>query len=287
MKKHKTFAYIALVAVAFIWGSGFIATQLAIDSGLCTEGIMSLRFIIGALAMGIACFKELKQTTKEILKHGIIAGIILFGAFYTQTLGQGLTTVSNAAFITATNVVMIPFILWVITKKRPSTFVFVISIFTMFGILLLTWKSGQGLSFNLGDLVVLLCAFLFALHIVYLGSKCNKFSATLITFWQLLTAGVISTILWVFIGEMPTPTQFNAAILPVIYLGVFSSCLCYFLQTKAQQYVSPSLAGVVLSLEGLFGSFFSVILGMEAFRLNMLLGGLIITASIALMSKKE
>lgn len=287
MKKEQVIAYIALIVVAFVWGSGFIATQYAIESQLSTEGIMTLRFIIGAFVMGLFGYKEIKKTTRKVFIHGVLAGVLLFGAFYSQTIGQGMTTVSNAAFITATNVVMIPFILWLLYKKRPSTLALVLSFCTMIGIVLLTWQPGAGMRFNTGDLVVLLCAFLFALHIVYLGSRCNEDPATLITFWQLLTAGVISAVLWLIIGEKPTAVQLEAAFLPVLYLGIFSSCLCYYLQTKAQQYVSPGTAGIVLSLEGVFGSFFSVLLGLEAFRLNMVFGGAIITLCIAMMSRQE
>lgn len=67
------------------------------------------------------------------------------------------------------------------------------------------------------------------------------------------------------------------------YLGLFSTCLCYFLQTLAQKHTTPAKAGVLLSTEGLFGSVFSVALGMEALTVNLVAGGLIILASVTLM----
>lgn len=64
--------------------------------------------------------------------------------------------------------------------------------------------------------------------------------------------------------------------------GLFSTCLCYFLQTFAQKHTTPAQAGVLLSTEGLFGSLFSVLLGLEIVSVNLIIGGVIIMASIIL-----
>ena len=76
--------------------------------------------------------------------------------------------------------------------------------------------------------------------------------------------------------------QFAAGAWPVAYLGLFSTCLCYALQTRAQQHVTASQAGVVMSMEGVFGTLFSLMLGFETLRLNMALGGALITLSVLL-----
>lgn len=286
--KNKTskLADISLLIVALIWGMGFVATEYAIDSGMSTSFIMALRFFIASITLLSVFFKDIKKSTKKEILHGSIAGIFLFIAFYTQTIGQAHTTISNCAFLTATNVVMVPFIVWVITKKRPDIKTFILSATSLIGIAILTLKfTGGSLTFGLGDLIVLLCAFFFALHISYLGVVCSNYDPKRITFWQITVAGVISTIfLLAFDMENITLSHFTKGILPVLYLGIFSTCLCYFIQVKAQNYTSPAKAGVFLSMEGLYGSTFSVILGFETLSLNLIVGGIIIIMSVVFMA---
>lgn len=289
-KKHNRLATAALLLVAVFWGGGFIATEYALRANLSAQSIMALRFGIGALAMGLIFRKKLLPFKRKQALHGIGAGFILFGAFMAQILGQSRTSVSNAAFITATNVVMIPLILWIAMRKRPTRKVFICSILTMLGVLVLTFQPGQGSRVTVGDLLVLSCALLFALHIVYLGLVCRFDDAVHINFWQLSFSAVLSVISLLLSKEGMTMAQLQGGALPALYLGLFSTCLCYFLQTKAQQYVAPPVAGVTLSMESIFGSLFSVLLGLELFRINMLLGGLIITLCIVLLNapdKKE
>lgn len=289
MKKQSLYlrAALALVLVTVIWGSGFIATEYAIASQMDASLIMALRFLIGAAVIGIVCRKKIARCGKGCILSGCMAGVILFGAFYTQTVGQSHTTVSNAAFITATNVVMIPLIEWVLYRKRPGLKVLLMCLVTMGGILLLTVDFSGGLAFGTGDLLVLLCAFLFALQIVYIGHACKDYDPLAITFWQLLAAGAAGMVLFFILRPEVTLLQVQQGILPVIYLAVFSTCVCYALQTWAQQHVPPAQAGVILSMEGLFGTVFSLLLGLEALRWSMVAGGLLIMVAVVVMNVSD
>ena len=72
----------------------------------------------------------------------------------------------------------------------------------------------------------------------------------------------------------------------VAYLGIFSTCLCYFLQTTAQQHVDSAKAAIILATESLFGTIFSVVLGYDKLTFNMVLGGIIILTSIIMTEVK-
>lgn len=288
MKERKqSLATLALIVVTIIWGSGFIATQFAIDSQLPTPWIMMIRFLVGALCVFLFFKKRILPTPKKTVLHGAIAGVILYIAFYTQTVGQGQTTISNAAFLTATNILMIPFLLWIFTKKRPSLRIFALCLLAMLGVIMLTYQGGFTLSFTKGDWIVLLCALFFAMHITWLGYCGENDDPVQIAFWQLLTAGILGAIV-VLVTRTPVQAeQIQKGLLPVLYLGVFSTGVCYFLQTWGQKYVRASEAGIILSAEGFFGTLFSLLLGLEAFRINMLFGGLLITLSIILAQRPE
>ena len=281
-RRHIHLPAFALLLVTMIWGSGFIATEYAIRSGMPTAWIMMIRLWVGSGVIGLCFFRRIFPLKKVVLLHGATAGAILFGAFYAQTAGQGQTNVSNAAFLTATNVIMIPFLLWLFQKKRPSARIFLLSLITMAGVILLTMQGGFRLSLGPGDLLVLLCAFLFALHITWLDIGCSRDDSLQIAFVQLLAAGMCGALMLLITRPPITAEQLQDGLLPVLYLGVFSTGICYFLQTWAQKHIRASEAGIILSAEGLFGTLFSLLLGLESFRWSMALGGLIITGTVIL-----
>ncbi len=276
-------AELQLLSVAIVWGGGFIATNYCIAAGMPTSLILTMRFNIAAIVMSLFSIKILKTIDKRTLFHGIVAGLLLFFAFYVQIIGQRRTTISNAAFLTATNVVMVPFVVWVFSKKRPTLKFFILPILTFIGVIILTIKPGESFSFNNGDILVLSCAVLYAIHISYLGVVAKDLDAKILTLLQLATCGVVAAMVF-FISDFSTTSLsvFTKGFLPAVYLGLFSTCFCYFFQTKAQQIVPPSKVGIILCTEGLFGTIFSIVLGLEPLTITVVIGGLIIISSVML-----
>ena len=167
MKNKQFNADLMLLLVAVIWGSGFIATEYALNANMSPLFIMALRFTIAALILFAATFKQLKSITKTEWIKGSIAGVFLFLGFFLQSFGQSMTTVSNSAFITATNVIMVPFVVWIFTRKKPTLKIVLLACMTFIGVVVLTFSPNQGLHLNIGDLLILLCAAAFACHITY------------------------------------------------------------------------------------------------------------------------
>ncbi|GKX29289.1 transporter [Vallitalea longa] len=277
-------ADIQLVVVAIIWGSGFIATEYAIQANMSVSLIMVMRFSVAALILILTSIKQLKLIKGKELKHGIIAGCILFLAFYAQTIGQSQTTVSNSAFITATNVIMVPFIVWIMTRKRPPAKSFILAVVTLLGVGILTISPKNGLSsFNFGDLMIFVCAVGFALHIAYLEIAVKSSSAKIITLIQITTAAILSSIvLVIFDLDSFYTVNWESALPAVLYLGIFSTCICYFMQTSAQKHTTASKTGIILSMEGFFGTLFSVILSLEPLTAKIIVGGAIILSAVIL-----
>jgi drug/metabolite transporter (DMT)-like permease len=149
---------IMLLLVAIIWGVGFIATEYAIDANLHPLQIMAGRFSIAALFLLLFVKNNIRKINRGQWLKGSIAGTFLFLGFFFQTLGQSMTTVSNSAFLTATNVVFVPFIAWLMTKQRPKTKVFFLAALTFIGIAVLTVDTMNIGSLNIGDFYVFLCA---------------------------------------------------------------------------------------------------------------------------------
>ncbi len=287
MIKNSKVADIALLITAVIWGTGFIGTEYAIATGARTSLIITMRFLIAGIILGIVYFKHLKTIDKGTLKVGCVAGLMLFAGFYLQTFGQARTSVSNSSFITATNVVMVPFIVWFFTKVKPQTKYFVLGATALLGSAILTVNLAEGVSFQVGDVFVFASAVCFALHIAYLGIWGKGKDSRHLTFLQMIVNGLFALVFMiVFDREAIDPVIIKAALPSTAYLAVFSSCVCYYLQTTAQQYTSPSKTGILLCLEGFFGSVFAVLLGIDQLTATLVIGGAIILTS-AILSEVE
>jgi len=282
-KQHKQhIVSIALLfVVATIWGSGFIGTQMALDAKLDSSFIMFVRFTIATFIIGTVFFKDIKKNLRpQHLKGGLIIGLFLFLAFFIQTVGLKYTTPANNAFITASNVVMVPFLWWVVSKKKPKNKIFISSALCLIGIGVLSLNFVNGFSFSVGDLLTLGCAFLFACQIVATGILAASMDARVLVFLQFAVSAVLSFLVFMFTNRDFTAFASPKGMMAVIYLGVFSTCICYFLQTVAQKNVESSKTAMILSTEALFGTFFSVLLGYDKLSANMVAGGLIIIVSI-------
>jgi len=269
-----------LLIVTIIWGSGFTASQAAIDGGLSAAFIMFGRFLVAALTIGLVFHKKLKNWTKKEILMSFTVGLILFFAHFTQTLGLEQTTPSKNAFLTATNVVMVPFLYWILARKQPGVKAFISAVICFAGICILSVDFSQGMVFGVGDLLSLLCALLFALHIAVVGYFVDKMDGIKLAFGQLAGAAIFSTIAFLILDRDFSVIRPTIGVASVVYLGVFSTGVCFFLQTISQEHVSSTKASLILSLESVFGTMFSILLGYEVLKINMVLGGLMILASI-------
>jgi drug/metabolite transporter (DMT)-like permease len=222
-------ADLSLLLTGLIWGTGFIATHYALESGMPTSLTLLFRFTIAAIPLAFILFKRLRKVTRNELIWGSIAGVILFLAFFAQTVGLQYTTPSNNAFLTGVNVIMVPFITWIIFKRRPQVKFFILPFVTFIGIAVLSY-SGQGsFNFTKGDVFTLLCAFLFALHISYLDVASKKIDTTLLTFLQMSVASILSLFLFLTVDAKDLPSINYVIGLPaVFYSGIlcFSYCTC-------------------------------------------------------------
>ncbi len=276
------YADFSLLLTAVIWGTGFVASQYALDSGMATSFILLIRFSVAALILFFILSKRILPLTSSELKGGFLAGIFLFLAFYAQTFGLQFTTPSNNAFITATNVIMVPFISWFFFKKKPRKIFFILPFITFIGVAFLTYSPTKGISFTKGDAFTLLCALFFAIHISFLDIIAKKIDPIKLTFLQMVTASILSTLYLFSIdnGNIGTYITWKSGLTWSIYLGIFSTLIAFLIQTSAQKYTASTKTAIFLSTESLFGALFSIILGLELFTPYMALGGTIILLSI-------
>ena len=279
----KWLAICGLILVTVIWGGGFVASDMALQS-MKPFQIMTIRFLLASVLMGLISIRSLKGITRPEVRAGVFMGIALFAAFALQIIGLQYTTPSKNAFLTALNVVIVPFIAFVILKKKVGARGIIGAVMSVAGVALLSLN--ENFTLGLGDSLTLLCAVGFAFQIFLTGEFVKKYRATVLNFVQMATAFVLSFVSLFCFGETDFQVS-QTGWLSVLYLGVISTTVCYLLQTASQKYVDETKAAIILSMESVFGTLFSVIILHEVLMPRMIVGCVIILAAVIISNMAE
>ena len=277
-----------LILVTVIWGGGFVASDIALES-MKPFQIMMVRFLLASVLMGMISLGQKNREEKSVdrigaIRAGILMGIALFVGFSLQIIGLQYTTPSKNAFLTALNVVIVPFIAFIILKKKIGAKGILGAILSVVGVALLSLNGN--LTLGLGDALTLICAVGFAFQIFFTSEFVKKYPVSVLNMVQMITAFVLSAVSLVFFGE----TDFQVTTqgwLSVLYLGVISTTLCYLLQTACQRYVDETKAAIVLSMESVFGTIFSIIILHEVITLRMVIGCVIILTAVIISNLSD
>ena len=278
----KILGIIGLIIVTIIWGGGFVASDIALKE-LSPFTIMFFRFLIATVLMGLLANKKITTITKDELLCGFVLGTALFAGFALQIVGLKYTTPSKNAFLTATNVILVPTIAYFIGRKRLDKKSIAGSIMALVGVGILSLQSD--FSVGIGDLLTLLGAVGFAFQIYLTGVFAERIRPSILNFLQMLTAFILSFLGLLFsVGIILDVSR--QGIYAIIYLGAISTTLCYFLQTTSQQYVDETKAAIILSMESVFGTLFSVLILSEKITPRMIIGGIMILSAVLISELK-
>ena len=278
----------ALILVTVIWGGGFVASDIALES-MKPFQIMMVRFLLASVLMGVISRGQRKSEEKlkdraGAIKAGVLMGVTLFMGFAFQIIGLQYTTPSKNAFLTALNVVIVPFIAFVILKKKIGAKGIIGAVMSVLGVALLSLN--ENFTVSLGDGLTLFCAVGFAFQIFFTSEFVKKYPASVLNMVQMVTAFVLSAISLVIFGEndFQVTTQ---GWLSVLYLGVVSTTICYLLQTACQKYIDETKAAIILSMESVFGTIFSILILHEVVTVRMVIGCAVILAAVIISNMSE
>lgn len=277
-----------LILVTVIWGGGFVASDMALES-MKPFQIMMVRFLLASVLMGVISRGQRKSEEKlkdraGAIKAGVLMGVTLFMGFAFQIIGLQYTTPSKNAFLTALNVVIVPFIAFVILKKKIGAKGIIGAVMSVLGVALLSLNGDFTVS--LGDGLTLFCAVGFAFQIFFTSEFVKKYPASVLNTVQMFTAFVLSAISLMIFGE----NDFHVTTqgwLSVLYLGVVSTTICYLLQTACQKYIDETKAAIILSMESVFGTIFSILILHEVVTVRMIIGCAVILAAVIISNMSE
>lgn len=253
-------AKLALIVATLIWGSTFVLMKDTVDV-LAPGWLLFIRFTIGWTVLSIVFRRKLKLLDKKYWLSGAVIGLCLFCAYFSQTLGITGTTPGKNAMLTAGYCVLVPFLMWIVNRKKPDIYNILAAFICIIGIGMVA-LSYEGETFTIvpGDALTLLGAFFYAAHIVAVWMLAREKDPILITILQFFYCSVFCLIASALQGA---PLNFSELplqnIIMLIYLGLFGTTIALLLQNIGQKYVHPSAASILLSLESVFGVAFSLI----------------------------
>lgn len=278
MTKREILADSLLLLTALIWGCAFAVVKNALDS-FPPGAIIAMRYLIAAAITGILFRRHLKELTRGDVARGALVGLLLFGAYIVQTTGLQYTTAGKNAFLTTVYVLLVPFGCALLFHQKLQKSSLIAAVMMLVGIGLLS-LDGQGGGLNPGDILTLICGFLFAGHIIAVEQcqkKTNTYALIVLQFaFCALYAGLYNRIF-----ERGMPLAFTpGSIGGLLYIAVFSTTIGMSLQNIGQSMAPASHAVILLSLESVFGVLFSCLLLGEKVTLQMGVGFAIIFAAL-------
>lgn len=306
MKKNNQIRNSGLLMItAMIWGAAFVAQSMGMDYvGPAT--FLFTRSVIGTLVLiPVAYISGRMQSRKEetgagmandhdetvlssawqrslrnpvLIRGGFLCGFFLFAASIFQQVGIQYTTAGKAGFITALYIMIVP-VIGIFLGKKNGIRVWIAMVMGVIGLYFLCIT--ESFSIGQGDLLIVICAFLFSVQILTVDFYSPKVDGIRLSMLEFFFESIFAGILMVA-TETPRMADVLAAAGPILYAGLFSTGIAYTLQIIAQRDLNPAVASLIMSLESVFSVIFGFIILHERMSWRECLGCLIMFAAILL-----
>ncbi len=283
----KRTSLVCALITTFIWGTAFIAQ----DTGMDNIGPLSFnaaRFFVGFFTiLPIALIFERKSIIQNIntnknvfFKYLILMSVSLFLGTYLQQTSLLYTNVANAAFFTVFYVPLVPIILYVVYKSTVHWSIWPSIILCILGVYFLSDFSDSKIL--IGDGLVIICSFFWALHIIFAGKFMEKFNIPV--FFAALQAFLVGTysLFFALLFEEINLSNILLENYSIIYAGFFSGGIAFTLQMFAQKNIEEAPAAIIYSLEGVFAALAGWIILNQILNLNNIIGCFLILVAVIL-----
>ena len=273
-KNKRMIADGTLLLVAFIWGAG-IPMSAHLARVISPLWAVSLRMGFAGIALFLLYPRKVVTSTKGIWMGSLWLALIISAVFALMTFGLKLSTASKQAFLIGNSVIIVPFLVWAVYRKRPQTCVFLGAALSTFGLLVMGFTPGM--TFNFGDFLSAIMVFIAAGQILVISHYAKKMDTKTLVANHIILAGVILTLAAFLFEPIPDFASFSGFIwFEILTVSLLNTVLCFLLQFRAQRHTSEAHAAVILSTESLFGYFVAVFSGQDPFHLQGAVGGLFI-----------
>jgi len=245
-------ADLALGFVALIWGSTFVLVQNALDA-VDPITFVAYRFFMASALLIALFFRRARSITRADMLAGGLMGMWLAGGYIFQTIGLQSTTTAKAGFITGLSVVIVPLLATILLRRPPGRAATVGIITATVGLAVLSLN--EDLRVESGDLWVLACALMFALHIITVARFSPRHDSIRLSVAQIAAVAFLATG-GAFVFETPSidlPLESWGAI---VFTGIVATALVFSVQVYVQRFTTPTHTALLFSLEPVFAAFF-------------------------------
>lgn len=276
-----------LILAALIWGVAFVPQKAGGDA-IGSFTFNAIRSFLGGIILIPVIFLLNRKKTdtnkkdadfKGLLVGGIYCGVMLFLGSSFQQLGLNMgADAGKAGFITALYMVIVPIFGLFIGKKLTPLIVssVIIAVIGMYFLCI-----NDSMAMGKGEILVLICAPCFALHILVIDHFVKKHDGVKLSCIQFFTCGVLSLIP-MFATETPDISAICSAWIPLFYTGFLSSGVAYTLQIVGQKNMNPTVASILLSLESVFAVLAGMVLLKESMSYREIIGCILMFIAIIL-----
>tara|TARA_B100000131_G_scaffold220911_1_gene212385 strand:+ start:2173 stop:3072 length:900 start_codon:yes stop_codon:yes gene_type:complete len=283
----KTISFLALIICTLIWGTTFIAQDTGMDA-IGPYTFNSIRFYVAFLAVTPFVFfferkkikDQIKNNQKEFVKLMVPVGLSLFLGTQLQQVSLLYTDVANAAFFTIFYVPLVPIIIFFIFSEKIHWSIWPSVIACVIGGYFLTDFNNANV--RRGDILVLIGAIFWALHIIYIGRLVSKFDLPFfIALLQNLVVATLSLFL-VLIFEEINISKIKLETFEILYAGILSGGVAFVLQLFGQRNINAAPAAIIMSMEGVFATISAWIILNQILGINNLIGCTLILFGVLL-----
>ncbi|HSZ20052.1 MAG TPA: DMT family transporter [Candidatus Acidoferrum sp.] len=282
-------AHLALLLCSFLWGVTFVVVKDAL-ADISVFAYLSARFVLGALPMIWIYREDLRKLTRDEVWAGVHVGIFMAGGYAFQTAGIARTTPSKAAFITGVSVVLVPVFLAAFWRNRIGAWAWGGAAASFAGLYFLTVPEQGIADLNRGDLLVMGCAVLYALQIIFIARYTGRYSLGALSCLQVILAGALFTIavpifnvtrVEPFFVRYTFQMEFG-----VIVTAIFTTALAYPLLVWGQRHTTATNTALILTAEPVFAAITSYLVVHERLGARPLAGAVLILAGICIAEWK-
>ena len=288
---------VMLVLTALIWGSAFVAQSVGMDY-IGPFTFNSLRCLLGGIVLLPVIWvmgrkkktaeteeqrAEAKKSSKTLWIGGLFCGLALAVASSLQQIGLVYTSAGKAGFITALYILIVPVLGLFLGRKAGGKIWFSVGL-AVVGMYFLCIKEGFSISY--GDVLMIICAFVFSLHILIIDYYSPKADGVKLSCIQFFICGILCAVP-MFVSEKPDLGSILDAYLPLLYAGVLSCGVAYTLQIIAQKNTDPTVASLILSMESVFAALTGWLIIHETLSAKELFGCALVFAAIILAQLPE
>ena len=286
MKHMSLKTALTALAASFVWGTAFAFQRMAAGHiGAITFNFY--RSVLAALSLGVLLLvanrrkkpeQRTKREPKKIVFGGLVCGVLVFAASVVQQYAIADVEAGKAGFLTTLYILLVPLFSVVFLHKKVAPSLWVSVLLGLTGLYFISVK--EGFTISPSDALILLSAVIYAAYILAADYFVRFCSPTELNCAQFAVASVLGFI-GMFVFESPTIAELRECIIPILYLGIFSSALAYTLQFAAQRDGNPVAVTLLLSMESVFSVLGAAVLLHEFLSARELFGcGIMLCAVI-------